>query len=489
LFKHALVQDVAYGTLLREPRRLLHARIADTLESQFVEIAENQPELLARHCTEAGLIEKAAGFWGKAGQRSLERSALVEAATQLTRAIDQIASLASTPALRREQIKLHVGLVNTLMHTKGHAATETRASLERTRSLIEQAETLGEPAEDPLLLFSTLYGFWVANFVAFNSRIVRELSAQFLTLAEKQGANVPLMIGHRLMAQSLLVTGDIAEARGHYDQVLARYDRAVHGPLATRFGQDILSATLSWRSYALWMLGYPEAALADAERAVTNARAINHSVTLMYALPPASFIYAFCGKYDAAKVVTDQLIALADEIGALYWKAGGRAFRAWLFAFAGKVMDVSELTPYRSTGATTFTPLHLSYFAKAYASIGKFDDARRCISEAITIIETTGERWHEAEVNRLGGEIALLSSGSGAAKAQGCFDRALAIARQQQAKSWELRAAMSMARLWRDQGKPQQARELLAPVYGWFTEGFDTRDLKEAKGLLEELAA
>ena len=165
LFKHALVQDAAYGTLLREPRRALHARIAETLESQFAEIAENQPELLARHCTEAGLIEKAAGLWGKAGQRSLERSALVEAVEQLTRALDQIATLPATPALRREQIKLQVALITPLMHVKGYAAPETKAAAERARLLIEQAEALGEPPEDPLLLFSVLYAFWGTNTI------------------------------------------------------------------------------------------------------------------------------------------------------------------------------------------------------------------------------------------------------------------------------------------------------------------------------------
>ena len=207
LFKHALVQDAAYGTLLREPRRALHARIAETLESQFAEIAENQPELLARHCTEAGLIEKAAGLWGKAGQRSLERSALVEAAEQLTRALDQIATLPATPALRREQIKLQVALINPLMHVKGYAAPETKAAVERARLLIEQAEALGEPPEDPLLLFSVLYGFWVANFVGVQWRRCRDLAAQFLALAEKQGATAPAHDGHRTYGLSLLYYG------------------------------------------------------------------------------------------------------------------------------------------------------------------------------------------------------------------------------------------------------------------------------------------
>ena len=172
------------------------------IESQFAEIAENQPELLARHCTEAGLIEKAASLWGKAGERSLERSALVEAVTQLTRALDQIAALPPTPALRRQQIKLQVALINALMHVKGYAAPETEpAAWERARLLIEQAEALGEPPEDPLLLFSVLYSFWVCESTCRcrRQRGAQELAAQFLALAEKQGATVPLMVGHRIM--------------------------------------------------------------------------------------------------------------------------------------------------------------------------------------------------------------------------------------------------------------------------------------------------
>ena len=239
LFKHALVQDASYGTLLRAPRRALHARIAEALEVKFLEVAENQPELLARHCTEAGLVEKAADFWSKAGQRSLQRSALVEAAEQLKHALDDIAALPASPALRREQIKLQVGLANALMHTKGHARPDTKAALDQACSLIERAKALGEPPEDPLLLFSVLYGFWVANYAAFNGDVMRELASQFLTLAGKQPAIAPLMIGHRITATTLTFTGDIAEARDHHDQALALYDPANHRQLATRFGQDV----------------------------------------------------------------------------------------------------------------------------------------------------------------------------------------------------------------------------------------------------------
>ena len=238
LFKHALVQDAAYGTLLREPRRTLHARIAETLENRFADIAESQPELLARHCTDACLIEKAASLWGKAGQRSWARSALVEAIEQITCALDQITTLPATPALRREQIKLQVALITPLIHVKGMAAAETKAAVEQARLLIQQAEALGEPPEDPLLLFSVLYGFWAANYAAFNGDALRDLAAQFLALAQKQGATVPLMIAQRIMGSSLILTGDIARGRAHFDRAIALYDPAEHRPLATRFSQD-----------------------------------------------------------------------------------------------------------------------------------------------------------------------------------------------------------------------------------------------------------
>jgi len=494
LFKHALVQDAAYGTLLREPRRTLHARIAETIESEFAESAESRPELLARHWTEAGVIEKAADLWGKAGQRSAQRSALVEAIQQITLALDQIATLPATPALRREQIKLQVALISPLLPVKGYAAQETKAAVERARLLIEQAEALGEPPEDPLLLFSVLYGFWVANYVAFNGDVMRELATEFLTLAGKQRATAPLMIGHRLMGLSLLVTGDIAESRAHLDRARTLYDPAEHRPLATRFGQDVGVAILSLRSWALCVLGFRQAALADIERAVKEAREIGQAATLMYALLVASITHVICGNYAEANAKIDELIALTDQTGSLFWGAWGMMQRGCVLALTGKAPDAvqtitSGITAWRSTGSTAMIPSYLSYLAGAHAELGQFDNAARCIGEAMTTLETTKERWHEAEVNRIAGEMALLPPEPDAAKAEVYFERALGIARAQYAKSWELRAAMSMARLWRDQGKPQQALELLAPVYGWFTEGFDTRDLKDAKALIDALAA
>jgi class 3 adenylate cyclase/predicted ATPase len=494
LFKHALVQDAAYGTLLREARRALHARIAEAIESQFPEIAESRPELLARHCTESGLIEKAAGLWGKAGRRSLAQSAYAEGAEQLRHALAQIATLPITPALRREQIKLQVAFINPSYHIAGFAAPETKAAVERARLLIEQAEALGEPPEDPLLLFTVLYSLWGSSYVAFDGDVICELAAQFMTLAERQRATVPLMIGHRLKGMSLLSTGEIAEGRAHLDSALALYAPAEHRPLAMRFGQDVRVAIYVYRSMALWMLGRPEAALKDVGHAVADAREIGQAATLMYALNVALLSLDLCRDYGTESALADELISLASEKGALFWKACGLLHRGGVLAGTGNASEAvqtitSGLAAFRSTGATVNVPITLLNLAKAYAQLGKFDEALGCISEATAAVERTKERWFEAEVYRMAGEIALQSPVRDAAKAEAFFVRALAVARAQQAKSWELRAAMSIARLFRDQGKRDQARDLLAPVYNWFTEGFDTLDLKEAKALLGELLA
>jgi predicted ATPase len=493
LFKHALVQDAAYSMLLREPRRELHARIAETLESRFSEIAENKPEILARHCSEAGQIEKAAALWGKAGLRSAQRSALVEATEQLRRALGLIATLPGNPARRREEIKLQVALITPLLHVSGYAAPETRVAVERARLLIEQAKALGEPPEDPLLLFSVLYGFWVANLVAFNGDVMRELAAQFLTLAEKESATGPLMMGHRLMGLSLLHTGDIADGRTHLDRAIELYAPVEHRPLATRFGQDIGAATLCWRSLTFWLLGYPEAALAETGHALKVGREIGHSATLMYVLNFSTWTYIHCGNYEAANALIDEFIVLKDQAASLFWGAWGMMQRGCLSALTGKASDAvqtisSGVQAMRSTGTSMWMPVWLSYLARANTELSEFDEGRRCIGEAMTAMEATNETWYEAEVNRIAGEIALLSPGRDAAQAETYFSRALAVARKQQAKSWELRAAMSLARLWRDQGKRQQARDVLSPIQGWFTEGLGTRDLKEAKVLLDRLA-
>ncbi len=489
LFKHALVQDAAYGTLLREPRRALHASIVEALESRFPEIAENQPEVLARHCTEAGQFEKSVRLWGQAGQRSLERSALVEAVEQLGCGLAQISALPGTPALRRDEIRLQVALITPLLHVKGYAAPETKAAMERAKLLIEQARTLGEPLEDPLLLLSVLYAFWVANYVSFNGNAMCELAGQFLKLAEEHKTTGPLIVGHRVMGISLLATGDIAASRTQFTRAIELYDPKEHRSLAVRFSQDNRVAVLSYRSWALWYLGFPDAALEDTTHALEYARELRQAPSLMYALFHASLPQIHCGHYAGAGALVDELVALADEKGSVFWKAFGTLAKGSILALTGKASDAvnmieAGLRAFRSTGSTLLVPTHLSYLARAYGELGQFDDASRCISEAMAAVDKTSEKWGEADIHRIAGKLALMSPQPDAAKAEAHFERALAIARERQAKSWELLAAMSMAMLWSDQGKKRQARDLLAPIYGWFTEGFDTVDLRSAKSLL-----
>jgi predicted ATPase len=399
----------------------LHRRVGKILQDQFAARAAVEPELLAHHFTQAGLIEDAIEWWGKAGQQSLERSALVEAVEQLTRALDQIATLPATPALRHKEIKLQVALIPALIHVKGYAAPESKAAEERARLLIEQAEALGEAPEDPLLLFSVLYSVWAANFVAFNGDAMRKLSAQFLTLATKQEATGLLAIGHRLLATSLLHTGDIAVSRAHYDQAIALYEPVEHQPLAFRFGQDVGVSILSFRSLALWVLGYPEAALTDTNHAVRRAREIGQAAGLMYALNVASLIHILCGNHVTAKTNCEELVALADQKGSAFWRAFGMLPQGYLVALTGKASDAfrvitSGITAFRSTGATMWLPLYMSQLASAYAELGQFDDAGSCVGEAMTVAETTKERWCDAEINRVAGEIAVKSPEAGPPK-------------------------------------------------------------------------
>jgi predicted ATPase len=497
-FTHSLIQDAAYENLLKSRRQSLHQRVAEVLHNMFPATAAAEPELLAYHFTQAGCTEAAVEWWGKAGQRSLQRSALAEAIEQFTRGLALIAMLPATTALRRKEIELQVALITPLIHVKGHAAPETKAAGEQARMLIEQAEALGEAPEDPLLLFSVLYG-WVANEVAFNGDACLDLAAQFLTRAEKQADPVPLMIGHRLMGSSLLFVGEVAESRTHFDRTMRLYDPVEHRLLATGFAHDVRVITLCYRAWALWLLGYPSLAIADADQAVRNAREISQAATLMSALCFATIPHVFSGRYAAANDLLREVVVLADQKGALIWKTFAMMNQGYVYALTGRTADAIDIitagiSAWDSTGSTVFAPSFLSYLASSYADIGRFDDAMRCIDEAIVAIDRTivaidrtKEKWWEAEVNRVAGEIVLRSLAPETAKAETYFKHALAIAREHRAKSLELRAAMSIARLRRDQGERAEARDLLAPVYDWFTEGFDTLDLKEAKILLDLL--
>jgi predicted ATPase len=342
------------------------------------------------------------------------------------------------------------------------------------------------------VLFSVIYAAMVPSFVTFNGDALREAVAQLLALAEKQRQTASLTIAHRTTGVCLMCTGDLKEGRKHLDRAIAVYDAVAHPPLATRFGQDSRVAALSYRAIALWLLGYPDVAIADANAALSDARRIGHAASLIYALSLTSFSHLLCGNCATANAQLGEAVALAEEKGALFWKTTATVLSGCVSSATGNASDAVEIissavTAFRSTGATVWIPSYLSYLARAYSELGRFEDAWRCTDEAMAIIGTSKETWFESEINRVAGEITLRSSHRDQEKAETCFKRALTVARMQQAKSLELRAAISMARLLRDRDRRHAARTLLMPVYKWFSEGFDTVDLNDAKALLGAL--
>jgi predicted ATPase/class 3 adenylate cyclase len=489
LFKHALVQDAAYGTLLRSPKRALHARIAETLESQFSEIAESQPELMAHHCAEAGLIEKAASLWGKAGRQSHGHCALAEAVAQLTKALSLMASLPATPGLRREQLNIQVALADTLKHVKGYAAPETIAAFADARSMIERAISLQEPPEDPLLLFSVLNGLWVSKFVAFDGEAALKRAREMLSIAEQADSAAAILIGARSMGLTLVLLGQLEEARLQLDRSIS----IDHRQLNFRFGQvDPAVAALAYHSWAMWLLGYPKAATKDAETVLRNARQLNDATTLMYALFHVCMLEILCRNVSAAEAHAHELLSLAEGKGVPQWRAHGIILRGRTLSMRAEAEEgvrliEAGLDAFESTGASHFKPIALAELAHAYGQCGKHGKAKNRVAMALKAAEKTKERWAESEIYRTAGELSLATHNYHAAEFH--FIRSLAIARRQRAKMWELRTATSLARLWRDQGRRNEAFDLLRGIYAWFTEGFDTLDLTEARTLLGALAS
>jgi tetratricopeptide (TPR) repeat protein len=489
-FKHALLQDLAYSALLRERRRVLHARIAEALEVRFPEVGENTPELLARHWAEAGFPEKAAALWGKAGRQSLKRSALGEAESHFSRALAEIAAAPPAPSLRREEIACQIGLAHAQLLRRGYTSPEAKASLSRTLELIEKAEAVGEPVKDPLALFTTLHGLWLASVAASSGTATQKLAAQCLALAESGKAKGEVIAGHHAVGLSLLFAGDVLGSRAHFDQAIALFNPAENHH-ATRYGGDHWSSALSGRGTALWLLGYADKAKEDLDRSLEFARNFGHPLALLNNLLFASWTHFHCGRYALAKAQAAEIRALAEEKGGPFYSAfglmiGGLASTAGGEIEKGVEAVAASLAAYRAGGATLLAPDLLAHLARAQAKLGQFDRASRSIAEAIETMETSEERWCEADIFRIAGEIAVLAQRD-EARAEACFDRALAAAHCRQLKSWELRAALCKARLLRNQGRRAEGRALLASAYGSFTEGFDTLDLKEAKTLLDEL--
>ena len=486
LFKHALVQDAAYGTLLREPRRALHARIAETLESQFAEIAENQPEVLARHFTQAGMSETAIQNWSKAGERALQRSANAEAAAHLTSAIELIRMSPKGGRESRLELRLQMSLGSAARAIHGHAAPETLRVYTRARDLLDDTVPIKEQ-------MAVLYGLFSVTFVRGEYAAARPVAEQALAVAAAESDPEATAFANRMVGIADWATGDFLAAAPRLRRVVDLYAAGSGNVTDLRYSQDHAVWSLSLLALALWPLGFVDQAIEAASKALVRAHEINHAMTTGFALIFGSTLCEF--------LRADPLRGghLFDEALDYCVNKDLRTYFPWSRFYGGlSLVDRGELDQglEMMRGAMTaakkintkllWTP-HLGSLALAHARAGQSEAALDLLSEALVAVEDMDERMFEAELHRIFGDALLSMHRQGEAEVE--FTRALAVARQQQAKSWELRAAMSLARLWRDQGKVQQAHELLAPVYGWFTEGFDTRDLKEAKALLEELGA
>jgi class 3 adenylate cyclase/predicted ATPase len=482
-FKHALVQDAAHGSLLRGTRQQLHAQIAEALETHSPELVDSQPELLAQHYAEAGLVEKSVASWDKAARRSAARSAIAEAAAQFQKALDQLALLPDTPERQRQELDLRSGLGAVLLAVKGYAAPETGHASARARELWEQ---LGSPSEFLRVPFGQ------SRFHAMRGEydLALRLDEDLLRLSRQRNDSGGLVLGHTSAGNNLWFVGRFASSRSHLEEVLALYDPISHRSLVHQAGYHPQLASQAILGIVLYCLGYPEQASAWSSAAIAEARSLAHPPSLASSLVLGAFPPLLGGDDSVLGERAEQLVAVTTEQGFAFWGAAGTVYRGWVKVKNGDVAEGISLlrsgsSAYRATGAETAVPYFLALLARACKIAGQVQEAVTRLDDALQIVERTGERWFAAELNRHKGQLLLRQGHTEAAEELYC--KALSIAREQEAKLWQLRAAASLARLRRDQGRPAEARDLLAPVYGWFTEGFDTADLKEAKALLDEL--
>jgi predicted ATPase/energy-coupling factor transporter ATP-binding protein EcfA2 len=485
VFKHALIQDAAYASLLKSTRQHYHQQIAQVLEAQFPETAETQPELLAHHYTEAALPEKAVPNWHHAGQRASERSAHVEAIAHLRTGLALLQTLPETPGRVQREVDLLIALGASLIAVKGYAASEVAHTYIRAQHLCQHLD-------DPQQLFPVLRGLCSYYNVRAEYQTAHAMGEQLLTLAQQAQDAAMLVAAHAALGRTLFWLGATAAAHAHFMQGIALYDPTQHRASAFLYGEDAGVVCRGHAARALWLLGYPDQGRARNGEAVTLAQPIVHPFSLGAALSAAAMFHQFRREGRAVQERAEAVISLATEQGFPHWRAQGVILRGWTLAQQGQVQAGIEqihqgLRAFRASGAELLRPYYLALLAEAHNVIGQPEAGLTALAEALTLVDKTGERWSEPELYRLKGEFLLERSLDNATEAEVCFHHALDIARNQQAKSWELRAATSLARLWQQQGKRQEAHDLLAPVYTWFTEGFDTADLKDAKVLLDAL--
>jgi predicted ATPase len=483
-FKHALVQDAAHGSLLRGARQQLHAQIAEALETHSPDLMDSQPELLAQHYAEAGLVEKSVASWGKAGRRSATRSAMAEAAAQLRKGLDQLALLPDNRERQRQELDLRSALGTVLMAVKGVAAPETGHAYARARELWEQ---LGSPSE----FLHIPYGQALHHVFRGELDLAQRLEEDLLRLSRQRNDSVGLVLGHLSSGRTLMFAGRFAPSRAHLEEVLAYYDPMSHRSLVQQTAVHPHAASQAYLGIVLFCLGYSDQALVQSSAAIAESRRLAHPPSLAANLALGTLPLSLVGDNVALDARADQLLEVAMEQGFPYWCALGTIFRGCAKVKNGDVAEGISLlrsgsSAYRATEAETMMPCFLALLAKACEIAGQFEEGLALLDEALQIVERTGERWLAAELNRHKGQL-LLRQGQPEA-AEELYRKAISISEEQEAKLWELRAAASLARLRRDQGRHAEACDLVAPIYGWFTEGFDTADLKEAKALLDELS-
>ncbi len=486
VFKHALIQDAAYQSLLRSTRQQYHQRIAQVLADQFPETAETHPELLAHHYTEAGLIEQAISYWQRAGQHASDRSAPQEAINHFTTGIELLQTLAATPEHTQQALPLHIALGAALQMAKGHAASEVEHAYTQAYALCQQ---VGEtPALVPVLL-----GLWRFYVVRSQLHTARELGDTLLRLAQRADDPALAVLAHYTLGATWFYLGAFPAARQHLEAGIARDTPDQRRAPVFRMGQDPGVACRQYAAMTLWALGYPAQALARIHEALALAHELSHPYSLVFARVRAAFVSQFRRDVPAVHEHAEACVALSTEQGFTAYVVVGMLIRGWALAMqgqgeAGMAQVRQGIAAERATGAAQNVPYWCTLLADVADRLGHPEDSLQALAEAHTLVEQHEDRWWEAEISRLRGVLLLRQPGTPQAEVEGCFQQAVDVARRQEAKSLELRAATSLARLWQQQGKRDEARQVLGDVYGWFTEGFDTADLQEAKALLDQLA-
>jgi class 3 adenylate cyclase/predicted ATPase len=484
VFKHALIRDAAYASLLKSTRQQVHERIARVLEAQFPEMVATQPELLAHHLTEAGHPARAVGYWQRAGERAVARSANLEAISHLKTGLAVLQTLPETTERIQQELLLQTTLGPALMNTKGFAAPEAEHAYARARAL---CQSVGDTPQ----LFSVLRGLWQFYNGRGAYQTAREVGEQCLQLAHQGDDTARLLEAHHTLWTTHFLTGELPLARTHMEQGLALLDPEQSRALAVTYGHDPGVCCRGGAAVVLWLLGYPDQALRQLHAAHALAQEVAHPPSLAFARMLTAIAYQLRREADAAHGQAEALIALATEQGfTLFLAIGGIVRGATQTALGQRGEQIGQIRQHlaavRETGSAVWEPYFLGLLADLYAQDGQVEAGLATLDEALAA-QATGQRLVEAELYRLRGSL-VLQMGRPQAEVETWLRRALDVARRQEAKSLELRAAMSLSRLRQQQGKRKEAHDLLAEAYAWFTEGFDTADLQEAKALLEELA-